>query len=111
MPVRKKLTKPKKRQLGLVSSTQPNHFEDPIESFSQLFLNIMKNRKSCGSSSSVPKIPSLDSSEGTDRYSGGSILCCEPISDSDVRLCNFKFLNILNLISGTRSGVQSPNLE
>lgn len=43
------------------------------------------------------------SSEGTNSYSTGTILCSDPTSNSDVRICNFIFWD--NLESNVRDKV------
>ncbi|KAI5397407.1 hypothetical protein KIW84_063282 [Lathyrus oleraceus] len=52
----------------------------------------MKKQKAlCLSSSSLHNTSDHGRLEGADSYSVGTILCCDPTSDSDVRHCNFRF--------------------
>lgn len=101
-----KPSRPKKRVLGLVDPMVSTSKLDRIESLSiRYFLDILKKHKPIPFSSSFMLItPKPDIQEGAGSYSTGTILCCEPTSNSDVFHRNFRFWE--NLESNVKDKVQ-----
>lgn len=109
---RRKHSRPNKRVLGLVELEVETLFEDPIELFYQpSFFDILKKQKAlCLSSSSLHNTSDRGRLEGADSYLVGTILCCDPTSDSDVRHCNSRFWENLDSNIGDKVWNEISNL-